>query len=58
MNRNLIAKFVAVIGSAAVIVHLVIFAIYRYDTILFFIILGLIYLTVPLMKKIKSSEPR
>lgn len=58
MNKNSLAKIIAIIGSAAVVLHLIIFAFYRYDIIRFFIILGIIYLTIPLMKRIKSGAPQ
>ena len=55
MNRDLLAKTIAIIGSILVVVHLIVFALYRYDIVLFFLGFGALYLIVPLVKKIRQT---
>ncbi|MEA3430503.1 MAG: hypothetical protein U9R08_04480 [Nanoarchaeota archaeon] len=55
MNKHFTAKIIAIIASILVIAHLIIFAFYRYDFILFFIGFGILYLTIPLVKWLRKS---
>ncbi|MBW3015215.1 hypothetical protein KY330_02230 [Candidatus Woesearchaeota archaeon] len=49
-------KFIALIGIVLAIVHLTTWAYFKYDIIYFFLGLGVIYLFVPITKKLKRFE--
>lgn len=55
MDKQLLAKIIAIITSILVVTHLIVFALYRYDIIMFFIGFGVLYLAIPLVKWLRKK---
>lgn len=54
MQSNLI-KGIAIVGIVLAIAHMVVWAIVQYDPLLFLAGLGVLYLFVPLVKKLRTN---